>query len=180
MQRLVREQLTPFFVPDYVASSLQDINFEELKKAGVRFIAFDADSTLLEYRGKAVSAETIDLLKREKKHFDGVCIASNRIIHDLEPIAESIGAGLVQAKRLTRKPKKQFFQRVIKHFGAKPAEIAMIGDKLVADMYGAKRSGFVTVWVQRMGEKDSILDRVLKVRGFERRMMEKYLRTEDV
>jgi uncharacterized protein len=180
MKKLIREEHMPYFVPDYVADSLHDINFAELKKVGVRFVAFDADSTLLEYRGKKVSDETIAFLEQQRKFFEKVCIASNRVIHDLEPVAESIGAGLVQAERLQRKPKRQFYQRVINHFGAKPEEIVMIGDKLVADMYGAKRIGMVTVWVERMGERDSIWDRLLKVRSVEKRMMEKYLRTIDV
>jgi len=180
MKKLTRELHTPYFVPDYVADSLHDIHFQELQKAGVRFVAFDADSTLLEYRGKKVSDETIAFLNAQRKFFERVCIASNRIIHDLEPIAESIGADLIQATGLNRKPQKRFYQQVIEHFGASPDEIVMIGDKLVADMYGAKRMGLTTVWVQRMGERDSIWDRWLKVRTWEKRMMEKYLRATDV
>jgi HAD superfamily phosphatase (TIGR01668 family) len=180
MRRLFREENTPYFVPDYVATSLTDVNFAELKKQGVRFLAFDADSTLLEYRGKQLSPEIIRFLAEQKRSFKGLCIASNRVTHDLEPIAASIGADLIQATYWARKPKRQFFRRVIEHFQARPHEIAMIGDKLVADMYGAKRMGLTTVWVERMGLRDSVWDRVLRVRRFEKRMMERYLRSKDV
>lgn len=180
MQKLLREKLTPYFVPDYIATSVTDIDFKALKKAGVRFLAFDADSTLVEYRGKVIADTTMNYLEEQKPLFDGICIASNRVLKDLEPIAQSIGADLIQAKGLIRKPQKKFYDRVIAHYQARPEEIAMIGDKLVADMYGAKLSGLVTVWVERFGERDSIWDRVLRVRGFEHRMMKKYLKSTDV
>lgn len=180
MRKIKREKYTPYFVPDYIATSVTDIDFEALKKAGVKYLAFDADSTLMEYRGKVIADTTINYLEEQKPLFDGICIATNRVLKDLDPVADSIGADLIQAKRLARKPKKKFFKRVLEQYKALPEEIAMIGDKLVADMYGAKRMGFVTVWVARMGERDSVWDRALHVRDFEQRMMDKYLRTADV
>jgi HAD superfamily phosphatase (TIGR01668 family) len=175
MRQTTRNPNTPLYVPDYMATSLLDIDFKELKKRGVRYVAFDADATLVHYRGKLLSAEVKDYLKQNRKLFESWCIASNRITNDLLPLGESMDAQVIRASLLIRKPNQKFFDWVIKHFDAQPHEIAMIGDKLIADMYGGKRAGMVTVWVERIG-KDSKHDRLLQVRRLERRLMRRFMK----
>jgi uncharacterized protein len=174
MRKLNREAMTPRFVPDFIATSLLDVDFAALKKMGVQYIAFDADSTLVSYRGKALSPEVKKFLRQNRKLFKKWCIASNRITNDLLPLAENMDAQVIQATLFTRKPSRRFFDRVIRHFGGKPQKIAMVGDKLIADMYGGKRAGLMTVWVERIG-KDSRHDQLLGVRKFEKRLMRRYL-----
>ncbi len=174
MQHLKRKRTSPHYVPDFMATSVLDIDFKLLHTKGIRYIAFDADSTLVQFRGKELSKESKTFLQEQRNLFDGWCIASNRITNDLLPLAESMDAQIVQATLFTRKPQKRFYKWVLRHFGGKPQEIAMIGDKLIADMYGAKRMGLMTVWVQQMG-KDSIWDRVFNVRRWERRLMKSHV-----
>jgi uncharacterized protein len=175
MIALKREATTPRFVPDYIASSLMDVDFKLLQKKGIKYIAFDADSTLVHFRGKELSPETKNFLQKQRKLFESWCIASNRITNDLLPLAESMDAQVVRATIFIRKPQRRFFDQVIKQFGGKPHEIAMIGDKLIADMYGGKKSGLTTVWVERIGP-DSLWDRHLfHTRRWEKQLMRRYM-----
>lgn len=174
MRAVEREVNTPDFVPDYMAKSISDIDFELLAKSGVRYIAFDADSTLVPFRGVELAPQTLKFLRSKKKLFKDWCIATNRITHDLEGLAISLEAGIVQAGLLIRKPRRAFFSQVLKHFDAKPGEVAMIGDKLRADMWGAKRAGFKTVWVEHLG-KDNLMDRLIGLRQIERKLLGNYL-----
>lgn len=174
MRAIRREVNTPNFVPDFVAKSLMDIDFKTLRKQGVRFVAFDADSTLVNFRGKVLSNDTKLFLQKQRKYFDKWCIASNRITNDLLPLGESMDAPVIRASLFTRKPSRRFFNSVIKLFGAHPHEIAMIGDKLIADIYGGNKSGLVTVWVEKLGT-DSIWDRWLHVRAIEKWITRRYL-----
>jgi uncharacterized protein len=175
MKRLERYATTPLFVPDYMATSLLHVDFKALQKAGVKHIAFDADSTLVHFRGRALSKETKAFLQRNRSLFESWVIASNRITNDLLPLAESMDAQVIRATLLTRKPSRRFFAQVIRHFGAKPQEIAMIGDKLIADVYGAKRSGLIAVWVEKIGP-DSPWDRVIRLRYWEKRLLRNFLK----
>lgn len=175
MRLLKRSASTPSFVPDYMAESVQDVDFKKLKSAGVKFIAFDADSTLVNFRGKALSDETKLFLQKQRKLFDGWCIASNRLTNDLLPIAKSMDAQVVRATLLNRKPQLRYFRQVISHFGAKPYEVAMVGDKLIADMFGANKAGMVTVWVERIG-KDNIWDRLIQLRHIEKRLVKRFVK----
>nr|MBA3758860.1 HAD hydrolase-like protein [Candidatus Saccharibacteria bacterium] len=176
MKELLRKKNTPRFVPDYLASSLTDIDFALLKKRGVKYIAFDADSTLVPSRGKLLEPKTEAFLKKQRPLFKDWCIASNRITNDLLPLAKAMDAHVIQATILIRKPQRRFYAWVLNYFKpAKPEEIAMIGDKLIAEMFGGKRAGMTTVWVEKIG-KDNPWDQLLQVRHFEKRLMKAYIK----
>ena len=173
MKKLRRLENTPYYVPDYIARSLQEIDFAALKAAGIRFVAFDADATLVPYRGTEITPPIQKFLQQNRKYFSSWCIASNRITNDLAPLGKAIDAEVIRATWFTRKPSRRFFQWVTDYFDAEPHEIAMVGDKLIADMYGAKRTGFCTVWVEKFG-KDSAHDRLFAVRHLENYLMRRY------
>ncbi len=174
MREVKREVNTPRFVPDFMATSLLDIDFELLKRRGIKFVAFDADSTLVPYRGIELTPKTRDFLISKRQLFDKWVIASNRPTNDLQDLAKSIDAKVVRAILFKRKPQKRYFKKVLRFLNAKPPEVAMIGDKLIADIFGAKRMGMVTVWVEHLG-KDSLVDRIIRLRKIERRFLKKYV-----
>lgn len=171
---LERKERRPRFVPDYIAKSLSDVDFELLKNRGIKYVAFDADSTLVHFRGTVLSEETEQLLKSKRRLFEAWCIASNRPTNDLQELGRTIDAPVIRASLLTRKPRRKYFEKVIQHFNATPEQIAMVGDKLIADMWGAKRSGLVTVWVAKIGP-DSPWDWLLRTRWFEKFLMRSYV-----
>lgn len=172
--RRVRGKTDPAFVPDYMATSIADIDFDQLHNAGVRYIALDADNTLVPFFGVRMDPKSKRLLSRELKKFDGACIASNRLTDNLKELAADIGLEIVWAGIFIRKPKRRYFKRVLRHFRAKPHEVAMVGDKLRADIWGGNRVGLVTVWVQQLG-RDYLLDRLLRVRWFEQKVLNRYM-----
>lgn len=174
MIALDKEVNTPLYVPDYMASSIEKIDFKLLAEKGIEYIAFDADSTLVPYRGIELAKSTRAYMRRHKKLFKGWCIASNRITNDLQPIADALGVDVVRAGLRTRKPKRRFFRRVLRHFNAQPRQVAMIGDKLLADVWGGNRAGFTTVWVEHLG-RDSLTDRLTKLRRIEKRFLKRYI-----
>lgn len=168
-----RSANAPYYVPDYMAVSIEDIDFKRLSQEGVRFVAFDADSTLVPYRGIEISTSTREFLRKQRHLFKNWCIASNRITNDLQPLADSIDATVIRATLTVRKPQRRFFRWVLRHLGASPAEVVMIGDKLIADMYGGKRAGFKTVWVEHMG-KDGPVDRISRIRQIEKWLLKRH------
>ena len=175
MLELKKSDNTPRFVPDYTATSLLDVDFKLLKQRGVRFVALDADSTLVNYRGTVIDGRTRKYLLEQRKYIENWCIASNRITNDLAPLGESISVQVIPSSLIVRKPQKRYFRRIAEYFGADDAsQIAMIGDKLIADIWGANRYGCTTVWVEHLG-RDSFHDRAFRVRQWEHMMMRKHL-----
>lgn len=52
-----------------------------------------------------------------------------------------------------RKPSPEIFLHVARSWGAEPAELAMVGDQLYFDVYGAHRAGMRAIWVERNSDK---------------------------
>lgn len=165
----------PAFVPDYMATSVESMNFEKLRKTGIKYIAFDADSTLVHFAKNDLTPETKRIFRKHRSDFTEWCLASNRLAGSLTDLSEQLDMKVVAATLFTRKPSRKYFRKLISHFNAKPSEIAMVGDKLIADMFGAKRMGLTTVWVERIGP-DSIFDKLLGTRRKETKLIKDYLK----
>ncbi len=179
MLKIKKSKNSQLFIPDYFARGVGDIDFAELKKQGIKVVAFDADNTLISFSLSPFHPKKIDnrLLKKMQKHrkkFDKWIIASNRPSNDLQELAASISAQVVRASLRTRKPRKAYFNQVVARAGCKPENIAMVGDKLMADIYGANRMGMISVLVRPVGS-DNPLDRIVQTRRFERRLLRKYI-----
>ncbi len=175
MKPLTPKKAESHFLPDFMASSLLAVDFAQLAKAGVRYVAIDADGTLAEYRQSTIDEATKKHLMKQRKYIDDWCIASNRVTSGLDQLGQVIDAQVVPTNPLARKPRARYFRRVIEHFGAdRPEEIAMIGDKLLADVWGANRAGMVSVWVEQLGP-DSLSDRLFRVRQWEQRKIAQQL-----
>ena len=174
MRKLRKTAHTSKFAPDYMAKSVLDIDFKALQKAGIKYVAFDADSTLVQYKEKQLSKKTQDFLKTHKNSFIDWAIASNRTKKTLMTIAAELDAEIVAANYMVRKPRKAYFKKLIRYFDAKPEQIAMVGDKLLADVWGGNRMGLTTVWVERIGP-DNIVDKIFATRQIEAWLMRHYV-----
>lgn len=175
MKPLKPKRTESYFLPDFMATSLAAVDFTQLAKVGVRYVAIDADGTLAEYRQSTIDDATKKHLLKQREHIDDWCIASNRVTSGLGQLAQVIDAQVVPTNPLARKPRARYFRRVIEYFGVDhPEEIAMIGDKLLADVWGANRAGMVSVWVEQLGP-DSLSDRLFRVRQWEQRKVAQQL-----
>jgi HAD superfamily hydrolase (TIGR01662 family) len=65
---------------------------------------------------------------------------------DIEPFFDFI---LTSAACGYRKPHPRIFEMAITHWGYLPDEIAMVGDRLDADISGARPLGIFTIWIRR-------------------------------
>ncbi len=179
MKLIRRSASDPIYVPDYYAEGVADIDFDALKKKGIKVVAFDVDSTLIPFslspfHPKQIGDELLNKLKKERKKFDKWIIASNRPSNDLQELAASVNAQVVRANLLFRKPRRAYFRLVLKRSGEEPTNVAMVGDKLIADIFGANRMGMTTVLVRPVGS-DNPIDRVLQTRKIEKWMLRKFV-----
>lgn len=128
--------------PDFTAD-LTELPLDELRDLGVKVLAFDLDDTLSHARTRELSPHALKYLKHCASDYR-LFIASNAM-EDITHIGEKLGATVIPAKILSRKPMKNYFRRLIKAAGHKPEEIAIIGNRTWTDVLGGNRSGLVTV-----------------------------------
>ena len=74
--------------------------------------------------------------------------------HQLNEWFEQI---LISAEVGYRKPHPYIFQQALDYFGAVADRVVMVGDKLGADILGAKNAGMGSVWITRRAHRDDNL-----------------------
>jgi uncharacterized protein len=134
---------------DYVAT-ISHLPITELQARGVRVLAFDLDHTLAHRRTRVLAPGHLEIMRNLRVHGFRLILASNSA-HDLTALGASIDATVVRATLLSRKPLLSYYRRVIAAAGCHPDQIAMVGDRVINDIWGAKLAGLVTVKVNRLG-----------------------------
>ena len=91
------------FVPDIYQKSIYDINYDTLKKRGIKCLIFDLDNTLGLLEHERCPAKTKKLLKGLQKDFL-ILISSNNTKKRIKPYLKDLGIGGVafSLKPLTR------------------------------------------------------------------------------
>ncbi|HHU80397.1 MAG TPA: YqeG family HAD IIIA-type phosphatase [Acholeplasmataceae bacterium] len=134
------------FVPNEVYRSVFDIDFKKLYEDGKRIILTDVDNTLISYDEVGPSEQLLMLHQELTNMGFKIYLISNNNIFRLEKFSEKfINEGFIAS---ARKPLKRGFKRAIKLINRPAEEIIVIGDQIMTDVYGAKRSGLDVVLVK--------------------------------
>ena len=150
MKKLIKSKSSNW-LPDYTSEDVLSINFEHLKKRGIKACMFDLDHTLLVYKEIIIDSRLVNHVKKSGMK---LYIATNRRhSSELDEIAMQIdAAGIMHAKSgSVRKPTREYYKHAVDLTGLKPSQIAMIGDRLIQDSWGAKRAGITSILVGKFG-----------------------------
>lgn len=169
---------TKMFVPDFFVKSVIEIEPRKLKNLGVTAIAFDVDSTLVAHGSGEFDEKILKFLDQIKEldFIENVALASNRSKNGLVKIAKEHKFKLVHANLNSRKPASSYYARLSQTLRANPKQIAMVGDKLLQDVFGANRAGMVSILVEPLGPQawyDALLRRRARQRNRLRRISNK-------
>ena len=159
------------FIPNYYAKTVRDIDFALLHERGIRCVALDIDNTLVADGGIEIDANTIAFFReqRDKKLIDTLIIATNRSQKKIGGIAEAMHADMTfHAGGLRRKPFGSYYADLLKRTGCDANRTAMVGDKVIQDIWGGNHAGLTTVLVDPLGPSmwfERLLFRMIGVRG---------------
>ena len=170
------------YLPDFTARSIVDIDFDLLKKLGVRHLLFDLDQTLRRPYSRHLESAVVELLKevQSSRQFLSLNLVSNnqRKLHRFsDPIDANVYQPYRKGLKIIRKPNPAFFTYVLESINTKPEQTVMIGDRLHADVLGGNRMGMYTIFVAKRGPIDYWFDWLLLTRIRDnRRLREAILR----
>jgi uncharacterized protein len=142
------------FVPDFYAASFADINFAALQQRGIDCIALDIDNTLIPHGGVELNEETITFFReqRDAGNIRRLAIATNRSRKRLGNLGEAMHADVrFHASGLRRKPLQSYFDALREQLDCEASAIAMVGDKIIQDVWGGNRAGLTTILVDPVG-----------------------------
>lgn len=162
------------YLPDFTASSVEDIDFVLLKKSGIKHLLFDLDQTLRSPYTRRLHPTVVQLLNEvnTSKQFESLNLVSNNqrnLTRYSEPINAHVFQPYRKGWRLIRKPNPLFFEYVLTSLGADPSEAVMIGDRLHADVLGGNRAGLYTIYMKKRGAIDYWFDWLLLTRMRDKR-----------
>lgn len=152
------------FIPDIYQKNIYDIDYQKLKKKGIRCILFDLDNTLCPVKEDMPSKRLKELIAYLERDFK-VIIISNSNKKRLIPFKEGLNIDVAAS---AKKPFKRKYLKIMEIYKFKEHEIVAIGDQLLTDIYGANNVGITSILINPIGEYEKFGTKI-------NRFMEKFI-----
>lgn len=150
------------FMPDIYQKSIFSINYNKLKASGIKCLVFDLDNTISPITVNVPDKKTKELFVKLKSLGFKCLILSNSGKRRVEPFKNALS---IDAGFSSRKPKSDKYLKIMNNYNFNPNQIAVVGDQLLTDVYGANKVGITSILVNQMGAKDfkkSFLNRIIE------------------
>ena len=152
-----------FFLPDRRETSVYAMDFRSEFERGVRGVIFDIDNTLVAQ--DAPVDEKVEALFAELKAAGlSTCLISNNGKGRVMEFAGKLGSHFVPN---AQKPSRKAYRKAMEVMGTGINDTLFIGDQLLTDIFGAKRTGIESVLVDPV-DPASDLKRIRFKRKIER------------
>ena len=140
----------PFsIVPDQVLDRYADVTAAMLQALGVRLLLCDLDYTLAPRSVREPDQALRDwIASLVEAGVEVIILSNNRSSWRVETFGSQLGVRYVGR---AGKPSRRGYRAAMVQAGAEPGETAMLGDKLLTDVLGARRSGVRALMVEPLG-----------------------------
>ncbi len=155
-------------IPDIYQKSIYTINYNKLKKRGIKCLLFDLDNTISPLLVKKPNDKLIELFAKLKDMKFKIIIFSNATYKRIEPFKKQLK---VDSSAYSCKPCKYKFIKIMKAFNYDISQTAIIGDQLFTDILGGNRVGITTILVNPMSVYDKKITKIFRM--LENRWMKK-------
>lgn len=155
------------FVPDMYNQSIYTINYQKLKKRGIKCLLFDLNNTLVSYNTNFPDTSLEELVFELSKDFK-IIIVSNSNKNRIRPFKEKLN---LDSSFKSHKPLTTKLKKIMKLYNYKDTEIAMIGDNLITDIWSGNKMNFTTILVNSISEDEPFIMGIL--RKLERKIIKK-------
>ena len=136
-------------LPKKYYKNVLSVDYDKLKKDGIKCLIFDLDNTLAPANSNEVSKEIINKIKSLKKSFTVYILSNNSHRERLDTVSNALNIKYVP---LAAKPSTRGFKKIKKLENLKYEDMCMIGDQIVTDIIGGNRAGVLTILVDPLGE----------------------------
>ena len=145
--------------PQWVFDDYEAVTPDFLRARGIRLLLADLDYTLAPKSvHDADDAVRAWLAALEAAGITVAVLSNNRDPRRVRRYCAGLGIDFVGH---AEKPFRRGYRRAMKKFGASPEETAMLGDKLLTDVLGAKHSGVLALMVEPRGGARGAWQKVL-------------------
>lgn len=143
-----------FLLPDEFVNSVFDITPEKLQAKGIHGIITDLDNTLVEWDRVDATEEIMLWMKELQAAGIHIVIASNNNEERVKRFAEPLGIPYIHR---AKKPLGSAYYAGLVQLKLQRHEVAMVGDQLLTDVFGAKRQKLYTFLVRPVAQSDGFV-----------------------
>lgn len=145
------------FYPGMTVDSVHHIDLAGLKEKKIRGLLLDIDNTLVPNHVADADQKTVEWLERVKNEGFKACIVSNASHKRVVRFNEKLK---VYAIHRAGKPGTKAFLKAASLMDLKPEEVAVVGDQIFTDIYGANRAKILSILVKPIDRKEMIFVRL--------------------
>jgi uncharacterized protein len=131
--------------PHYRVETVQELTLERLRQWQLRTLLLDVDCTLTRYRRGEATPEVAAWLEQLRGAGIGLCLVSNGMGPRIRQFAARLDLPCV-AKAM--KPFPWGVWAALRKLQAQPAQTAMVGDQLFADVMAGRMAGVRSILVR--------------------------------
>lgn len=140
------------FYPDAYLDSTYDIDFQSWYEQGYRGILFDIDNTLVPHGAPADDRASALFAKLHEIGFQ-TCLISNNQLPRVKPFADAVQSQFIED---AHKPSRSGYRKGMERMGTDISSTLFVGDQLFTDVYGARRTGILSILVKPIHPKEEI------------------------
>ncbi len=133
-----------FLKPDYNLKRIFDINLNELKKAGIKAMLFDLDSTLMASKSGVYSDEILNWLNEVRKDFFIAVVSNNKNEEYINKVKQISNFPLLFN---AGKPRTNAVKAFLQEHNLQQSECVLVGDRPLTDILCGKYLGCKTILV---------------------------------
>jgi len=152
-----------FIKPDYNLKNVYEIDFEELKRQGIKCIMLDLDSTVMMSKSASFLPETLEWFNSFINDFQVAIISNNTRNEYIENASKLAPCRVIGC---AKKPNPNVMRAYLDEIGVSPSEAVMVGDRPLTDILAGKFLGCKTILVGSINPKENLPTRF--VRALER------------
>lgn len=139
------------FFPKMYKKNIYDINYNKLKKIGIRCLIYDLDNTLASMNQVTADDKMQKFFKKLKKDFHIFVVSNNINKERVSTFAKTIDCDYFY---FSTKPSRRRLRNIKRRFDLKNEQICVIGDQLLTDILMANRFGAYSCLVDPLIEKE--------------------------
>jgi HAD superfamily phosphatase (TIGR01668 family) len=145
--------LLKYFGADVYLDSIYGLTPELLEKLGIRALIMDLDNTVAAYNTMLPDDKVMEWFKTLRQAGIPIAVVSNNSEARVSRFCLPLG---IPHFWEGGKPSPRIIRKAMEEIGAKPEYTAMVGDKLLTDVWGARRCGITAILVKPVGGRGII------------------------
>ncbi len=139
-----------FLQPDIQLENIYELTGELLSALCVKVLIADLDNTLAMYEHATPSEEICRWAESLSENGISLAVVSNNGEERVKKYCSPLG---VDYYWKSRKPSRKTIRKAMAKLGGTCETTALVGDKLITDIIGAKRCGILAIKVRPLGKR---------------------------